>query len=113
MSVFGFALPGQVMFGRGEAAKASGLIAGFGDRGVVIHGANPARAAWLVDALRGHGLEVATRACGAEPTRPMLLDALDQARAAGPDWVVALGGGAVIDMGKALAALKQRLLALA
>lgn len=35
----------------------------------------------------------------------MLLAALDQARAGRPDWVVALGGGAVIDMGKALAAL--------
>ena len=105
MSAFGFALPGQVMFGRGEAAKAPGLIAGFGARGVVVHGANPARAGWLVDALRAQGIEVATLACGAEPTLPMLLDALDQARAARPDWVVALGGGAVIDMGKALAAL--------
>ena len=28
MSAFGFALPGQVLFGRGEAAKAPGLIAG-------------------------------------------------------------------------------------
>ena len=35
----------------------------------------------------------------------MLLDALESARAARPDWVVALGGGAAIDMGKALAAL--------
>lgn len=102
---FGFALPGQVMFGRGEAAKAPALIAGLGGRGVVVHGASAARAAWLVDALHAQGLEVATIACGAEPTLPMLLAALEQARAARPDWVVALGGGAVIDMGKALAAL--------
>ena len=105
MSSFGFALPGQVQFGRGEAAKAPGLIAAFGGRGVVVHGAHAARAAWLVEALRAQGLEVTTLACGSEPTLPMLLEALDQARAARPNWVVALGGGAVIDMGKALAAL--------
>ncbi|MBA4491802.1 iron-containing alcohol dehydrogenase [Paracoccus sp. S1E-3] len=105
MSAFGFALPGQVLFGRGEAAKALGLIAAFGGRGVVVHGASAARAAWLVEALRDAGLRVATISCGSEPTLPMLLKALDQARAARPDWVVALGGGAVIDMGKALAAL--------
>lgn len=105
LNPFGFALPGQVIFGRGEAAKAPALIAAFGGRGVVVHGANPARAAWLVDALRGQGQQVATLVCGSEPSLPMLLDALDQARAARPDWVVALGGGAAIDMGKALAAL--------
>ena len=105
MSAFGFALPGQVLFGRGEAAQAPGLIAGFGGRGVVVHGASASRAEWLVAALREQGLEVATLACGSEPTLPMLLDALNEARTARPDWVVALGGGAVIDMGKALAAL--------
>ena len=105
MNAFGFALPGQVLFGRGEAAKAPALIAGFGGRGVVVHGHSPARAAWLVDALRASGQQVTTLACGSEPTLPMLLDALESARAARPDWVVALGGGAAIDMGKALAAL--------
>ena len=94
MNAFGFALPGQVLFGRGEAAKAPALIAGFGGRGVVVHGHSPARAAWLVDALRASGQQVTTLACGSEPTLPMLLDALESARAARPDWVVALGGGA-------------------
>ncbi|NHF72389.1 iron-containing alcohol dehydrogenase [Paracoccus xiamenensis] len=102
---FGFALPGQVLFGRGEAAKAPGLIAAFGGRGVVVHGHSADRAAWLVDALRAAGQQVTAVACGSEPTLPMLMDALDQARAARPDWVASLGGGAAIDMGKALAAL--------
>ncbi len=105
MSTFGFALPGQVTFGRGEAAKAPALIAAFGGRGVVVHGHSAARAAWLVEALRAAGQQVTTLSCAAEPTLPMLLDALQTARAARPDWVVALGGGAAIDMGKALAAL--------
>lgn len=105
MGAFGFALPGQVLFGRGEAQKAPGLIAAFGGRGLVVHGQSAARAAWLVDALREMGQHVETLACGSEPTLLMLTAALDQARRARPDWVVALGGGATIDMGKALAAL--------
>ncbi|MFD1794884.1 iron-containing alcohol dehydrogenase [Paracoccus aurantiacus] len=105
MPAFGFALPGQVLFGRGEAAKAPGLTLQFGRRGLVVHGASPARAVWLVDALRDAGAQITTLSCGAEPTLPMLLDALTQAREARPDWVLAIGGGAVIDMGKALAAL--------
>lgn len=104
-AAFGFALPGQVLFGRGEAAKAPALILAFGGRGLVVHGGNPARAAWLVEGLRAAGAAVTSLSCGSEPTLPMLLGALEQARAARPDWVVALGGGAAIDMGKALAAL--------
>ena len=105
MTPFSFALPGRVMFGRGEAQNAPDLIRAYGPRGVVVHGANPARPAWLVDALRGDGAAVLTIACGAEPTLPMLTDALTQAKAFGADWVAGLGGGAALDLGKALAGL--------
>src|SRR5690606_32593534 len=40
-----------------------------------------------------------------EPTLPALEAALARARAHAPDWVLAIGGGSVLDMGKALAAL--------
>ncbi|SMO99709.1 iron-containing alcohol dehydrogenase [Paracoccus laeviglucosivorans] len=105
MNPFAFALPGRVMFGRGEAQNAPALIRAFGPRGVVVHGANAERAAWLVDALRGQGAQVLTLACGAEPTLPMLQDALAQAKDFAPDWVAGLGGGAALDLGKALAGL--------
>ena len=105
MTAFSFALPGRVVFGRGEAQRAPALIRAHGPRGVLVHGANPARAAWLLDALRAEGAEVMAVTCGAEPTLPMLEAALDQARGFGADWVAALGGGAALDLGKALAAL--------
>lgn len=100
MTPFGFALPGRVIFGRGEAAKAADLIRAFGPRGLLVHGANPARAEWLLSAL---GPDVVTLACPTEPTLRMLEAALANLPAL--DWVVAIGGGSVIDMGKALAAL--------
>lgn len=105
MMPFAFALPGRVVFGRGEASRAAGQIAGFGPRGLLVHGADARRAAWLIDALRGQGVALATCACTSEPTLPMLESALAEAKAFRPDWVVALGGGAALDLGKALAGL--------
>lgn len=102
---FAFALPGRTVFGRGEAQKAPAAIRAFGGRGVLVHGADPARAAWLVAALRAEGAEVLAVACGTEPTLPMLQDALARAKGFGADWVAALGGGAALDLGKALAGL--------
>lgn len=102
MTPFGITSPGRILFGRGEAAKAPGLIRAFGPRGIVVHGANPARAAWLLDAL---GAGVLALPCAGEPTLSDLEAALTTSRAHGPDWVVAIGGGAALDLGKALAAL--------
>lgn len=102
MIPFGITAPGRLLFGRGEAARAPALIRVFGARGVVVHGANPARAAWLVEAL---GPGVISLSCAGEPTLADLEAALAAARVHRPDWVVALGGGAALDLGKALAAL--------
>ncbi|QEU07521.1 iron-containing alcohol dehydrogenase [Paracoccus yeei] len=105
MTPFGFSLPGRVIFGRGEAGRAPGLIGALGDRGVLVHGADASRAAWLVDGLRAQGAAVLAVSCGAEPSLPMLRGALDRARSQGADWVCGLGGGSALDMAKALAAL--------
>jgi len=99
---FGITQPERILFGRGEAAKAPALIRAFGPRGVIVHGANPARAAWLVAAL---GPDILPLPCAGEPTLADLESALFAARDHRPDWVVALGGGAALDLGKALAAL--------
>ena len=102
MTPFGITAPARILFGRGEAAKAPGLIRAFGPRGVVVHGATPARAAWLVEAL---GPQTLALPCAGEPILAGLEAALAAARRHRPDWVVAVGGGAVLDLGKALAAL--------
>ncbi len=102
MIPFGITAPGRILFGRGEAAKAPELIRGFGARGVIVHGANPSRAAWLIDAL---GPGILTLPCAGEPTLTDLEAALAATRNHRPDWVVAIGGGAALDLGKALAAL--------
>ncbi len=105
MTPFSILTAGRILFGRGEAAKAAGLIAGFGASVLLVHGARPGRAAWLVSALTDLGCRVTTLPCAGEPTLDGLQSALADLRAAPPDVVAAIGGGSVIDMAKALAAL--------
>lgn len=105
MNAFGILAPGRILFGRGEAAQAPALIAPLGPRGVLVHGANPARAAWLLDGLHAQGVAVQPLPCPGEPTLPMLEAAVAAARGFGAQWVAGLGGGAALDLAKAVAAL--------
>ncbi len=100
MTSFSILVPSRILFGRGEAAKAPTLTTPFGPRGLIVHGTRTTHAAPLLAALDAIAIT-----CASEPTLPMLEQALAIARAHRPDWVLAIGGGAVIDMGKALAAL--------
>lgn len=101
MTPFAITSPGRILFGRGEAAKAPALIRGFGERVLVVHGANRNRASWL----QIPDAEVQGLPCTGEPTVAMLEAALDWTRGFEPQVVVGLGGGAVMDLAKSLSAL--------
>lgn len=105
MTPFSIATPPRILFGRGQAVKAPALIRAFGPCGIVVHGANASRATWLLDALHADGATVTTLSCPNEPTLALIEAALVTARTTDAQWVAALGGGAALDMGKALAAL--------
>lgn len=96
---------GHIRFGRGQAAQAVGLIRGFGAAVLLVHGSSRARADWLARDLAGQGIGVTCLPCDGEPTGQNVQDGLDLCRAQCPDVIVSLGGGSVIDLGKALAAL--------
>ena len=102
---FSFLTAQEIRFGRGAA---NGIVADIGKLGsavFVVHGANAARAKWLLDGLKAAGLRVDNLACATEPVVETIEAAVTKARAFGADCVVALGGGAAIDAGKAVAAL--------
>ncbi|WP_138925146.1 iron-containing alcohol dehydrogenase [Sulfitobacter sp. BSw21498] len=103
--MFSFYSPQALHFGRGQAAQTAALAAGFGARVLIVHGANTARAAWLIEDCHAAGLSVVRESCGAEPSLPALEAALGRIGTNQPDVVIALGGGSVIDFAKALAAL--------
>lgn len=104
-AAFAFLTAGEIRFGRGVAAEAIGRALGFGHRVLVVHGANAMRAEWLVDGLRAAGAEVMGLVCGREPDVALIEAGVEAARGHGAEVVVSLGGGAVIDAGKAVAAL--------
>lgn len=102
---FSFMTAGEILFGRGEAAGAAPRIAGLGRRVLLVHGATPGRSDWLAAALAGEACTVARFRVAVEPDVATIEAGAGAARAAEADVVVALGGGAVIDAGKAIAAM--------
>ncbi len=99
---FSFMTATEILFGRGVASEAADRIGAFGTRVLLVHGANGERADWLADAL---GEKVVRFSVPGEPDTGIVQNGVDVARAHGADVIVALGGGAVVDAGKAVAAL--------
>lgn len=105
LPAFTFMTATEILFGRGHAAQAAGRIAALGRRVLLVHGATPDRAEWLFRALIETGADVHGFAVPQEPDMALIEAGLAHGRALGAKVVVALGGGAVIDAGKAIAAL--------
>lgn len=72
---------------------------------LLVHGARPQRAAFLRQQLEALQLAVTTLAISREPWLSDIEQGVQLAREKGIRAVVSLGGGAVIDAGKAIAAL--------
>ena len=103
LASFEIAMPRRILFGRGKHRQASEMILQQGNRVLLVHGADAKRASWLVEALGD--ADVQAIACKGEPDLALVEAARETTREFKPQLVVALGGGAALDLGKALAAL--------
>jgi alcohol dehydrogenase class IV len=99
---FEFTTAARIMAGAGRAAELPEVLTGLGSRVLVCTGANPERHAGLLDGL---GLPVAVLEVAGEPTIELARAGVAAAREHGADVVAAIGGGSVIDAGKAVAML--------
>jgi len=102
MTGFEFATAGRILAGPGRVAELPGVLAGLGSRVLVCTGANPERHASL---LAGLGLPTAVFPVAGEPTAGLARAGVAAAREHGADVIAAIGGGSVIDLGKAVAML--------
>ena len=100
--MFEFATAGKILAGAGRVAELPGVVAGLGSRVLVCTGADPARHDGL---LAGLELPAVVFAVGAEPTVELARACVATAREHNADVVAAVGGGSVLDLGKAAAML--------
>lgn len=103
---FEFATASRILFGVGVLKEADAIAAALGRRAFVVTEGDSERAATLLAGLKAASVEVgAIFAAAGEPTLALVAEGTAQARAASCDLVIGIGGGSVMDTGKAIAAL--------
>lgn len=100
ISGFEFATATRIVFGSGSISQLETIAKGLGARPLLVTGSNPARVPKQAAFSSAAVLNVS-----GEPTFELARAGVAKARAAGCDSVIAIGGGSVIDAGKAIAML--------
>ena len=102
---FEFATAQHIVFGSGKVRELPNLTKGMGRRAAFVTGSSAERIAPTFQMLKACGANPAAFSIKGEPTTDRIAGLARQARGQGCDFVVAFGGGSVIDAGKAIAAL--------
>ena len=102
---FEFATAPRITFGPGTLAEVGPLAAQAGRCALVVTGSQAQRAEPLLAALAAHGVDTVTYPVVGEPAISTVEAGVARGREAQCDLVIALGGGSVIDAGKAMAAM--------
>src|ERR1700691_6120145 len=98
---FEFATANRVIFGAGAAREAGRLSRGLGRRALVVTGRDATRSQFLIDSLRQSGVFAVTFPVSGEPDLEIVGQGAARAVEADCDLVISIGGGSVLDAGKA------------
>lgn len=99
---FEFGTAGRIIFGAGSVKRVGELATQFGYRVTLVTGSRE-RASGVMHQVDSHALQVVL--VRQEPTIDLMRQAVGEARAFGCEVVIGMGGGSVLDAGKALAIL--------
>ena len=102
---FEFATATRILFGPGSVTEVAPAAAALGRRALLVTGRNVQRSAPLREGLNAQGVVAVTFAVAGEPTVDIARAGVQRAREMECDLVIGLGGGSVLDTGKAIAAL--------
>jgi alcohol dehydrogenase class IV len=100
-----FSTSNRIIFGSGELNNIADLIKDWGHRAFIIRGKNPTYGKAFFEILEGLDLEITYFKVDQEPDIELVVSAVQQARGNKCEFVIGLGGGSVIDTGKAVASL--------
>ena len=104
---FEFATATRIVFGAGAAGHLGENAKNHGHRALLVTGANPGRAEKLLANFSANGIAVTTFAVTGEPEIATVENGVTLAKNERCDFVIGLGGGSVIDTGKAIAAMMR------
>lgn len=104
-SRFEFATASHILVGPGTAKDVPAAAKKYGASVLVITGASSERVAWLTSLLCQSGASVNTWHAVGEPTVESIRQAVGASRPNNIEVVISVGGGSVIDAGKAIAAM--------
>lgn len=102
---FEFATAQRIIFGAGAAREAGRLAREFGQRALVVRGRDSSRSEFLLEGLRQSGVSSVDFSVIAEPDLDVVESGVSLAVKENCDLVIALGGGSVLDAGKAMATM--------
>ena len=105
MNRFEFATDDRIIFGLDASKELGALAHSLGTNALVVLGSSAERSRKLLDTLLDGGIEYDHYSVEGEPSIQSAQDGVSLATSSGCDLVVAIGGGSVIDCGKAIAAL--------
>lgn len=101
MNRFEFATAQRIIFGRGTVRELPALAAEFGQRLLLVTGSRPQQ--WETRLP-----QVGCKSISGEPTVADIQSGVELAKQRNADVIVAIGGGSVVDAGKAIAAMSTQ-----
>ncbi len=102
---FEFATAEKIIFGPGSIHEIIDFASSMGDKCLVVTGKKGLRWSQLLDRLKNNHIIPTLYSVSKEPTAQTVTQGVSVAREHGCNCVIAIGGGSVIDAGKAIAAL--------
>ena len=102
---FSLSLPTKIHFGRGTARNIGSIASDLGRNSLVVSGKDPSRINDILSCLDRHNIAHTLFSQKGEPTVDEMERGAVLAGDLGVDLVIAVGGGSVMDAGKAIAAL--------
>lgn len=102
---FEFATAGRVLFGPGVLSELGPVARSYGAHALAVFGGDAERGRQSLDLLQEGGVETFLFSVRGEPTLEMVRQAVCLGHQAEVDLVVGFGGGSVLDLAKAAAAL--------